>query len=178
MIVYKDYVFESVDIPDILYHGSNELFDKFALGKSSLGQNLNKYGHGIYLTDSIELAEYYSEGKSSYIYSCKIPRNLNLISWSDNVDESLYIGVANTLSKLGYESDSEQLLEDFQNYNETISADSLYNIVETIVGVDNVNNVFLKNGVDGFTADDISNRGKIYVILNPEFIRILNVDEK
>lgn len=180
-IVYRNYIFEALDsdmIPETLYHGSNQRFTRFELGHSNLGQNLNKFGYGIYLTDNVDLATYYSEGSESYIYECKLPRSLmTFIDWDDNVDEDLYRKVANALASLGHESDAESLIEELDQYNETISADSLYNIVKDIIGDESASKLFLKCGVDGFVANDINHRGRIYVVLDPSRIKIVDVQE-
>lgn len=180
-IIYRNYIFESIssgDIPEVLYHGSSQMFSKFELGYSELGQNLNKYGYGIYLTDTIELAEYYSEGTESYLYECRIPRNSTIIEWDLNVDENLYRTVANNLAKAGYSDDAEKLIVELDEYGDTISADSLYNIVSDVIGSENASKLFIKSRIDGFTVKDIHNRGVIYVILDPTQIKILDVQQK
>jgi len=178
-IVYRNFIFEAITsemIPETLYHGSRQEFSKFELGHSDLGENLNKYGYGIYLTDTIGLAEYYAQGEESYIYECKIPRfSMNLVMWDENVDETVYRKVAHALEIQGYESDSESLIRELDEYGDTISADALYNIVKDLMGQENASKLFMQCGVDGFIANDINNRGRIYVILDPSRIKIVDV---
>jgi hypothetical protein len=181
-IVYCNFIYESITpemIPEVLYHGSTQKFDRFELGHSDLGENLNKFGYGVYLTDTEDLASYYANGKESYIYQCSIPRfSMNLIEWDDNVDEFLYRKVANSLSALGYESDAESLIEELNSYGDTISTDSLYNITKDLIGEEEASKLFIKCGVDGFVANDINNRGRIYVILDPSRIKIVDVQAR
>jgi hypothetical protein len=39
-------------MPKILYHGSDAVFDHFDLAMAGTGDGKNKYGYGIYLTDT------------------------------------------------------------------------------------------------------------------------------
>lgn len=175
-ILFKNYIFESSsNIPEILYHGSNKQFDKFEINHSDLGKNGLKYGIGVYLTDSIDLAEYYASGDQSYVYECKIPMSLNLIEWDDNVEDSTYLKLCNQLSQNGFDEDSEKLLEDYRSYGDTVSANAFYNIIKDIIGSKKVNELFLNSNIDGFISNDIHGRGRIYTILNPTKIKILSV---
>lgn len=166
----KFYLKES---PNRFYHGSMNKFDSFSNEKIMSGEGLNKYGFGLYFTDTLELAQYYSNGK--YIYEVSL-RNLNdFYKWDEETPDNIYRKVIKSLEDLGHESDAEEIKQEYEEYGDRWSIDSLYQYLEAVFKSSKEVSEFLYNcGVAGVIAKDIEDRGTIYVCFSDEDIRIVD----
>lgn len=75
-------VFPNSLIPEIVYHGTNNSFDKFDIKHRT--NNGKMYGNGIYFTSDLDYAKRYS-------------RNNNIIKGYINIENPFYIGYQETL---------------------------------------------------------------------------------
>lgn len=177
---YKQHLYEEqVTIPNTLYHGSKYDFSSFDLSKIGTGEGLQKYGYGIYLTNSLTLAEYYATQirKNSTIYTVKVPLNFRIYDWDGEIDDWLQSEIVDSLESKGYERDAMQIVEEYESYREYITMNQLYDIVSHVVGSPiEASKMFSDLGLDGVKAEDIQGRGQIFVIFNPERLRIIDKD--
>lgn len=75
-------VFPNSLVPEIVYHGTNNSFDKFNIKHRT--NNGKMYGNGIYFTSDLDYAKRYS-------------RNNNIIKGYINIENPFYIGYQETL---------------------------------------------------------------------------------
>lgn len=167
------------DIPKILYHGSNFNFSKFDLKFIGKGEGLQKFGFGIYLTDTEELSNFYTTQLkgTQIIYKCRIPSDSRLYEWDSPVDDYLHNKFINYLNENDFEKDAEKLQDEYEQYNEYMDFESYYKILSHLVGSPKkASESFVNFGIDGCMSNDISNRGKIYVIFDASLIKIIDKD--
>lgn len=166
-------------IPKILYHGSNFNFSKFDLKFIGKGEGLQKFGFGIYLTDTEELSNFYATQLkgTQIIYKCRIPSDSRLYEWDSPVDDYLHNKFINYLNENDFEKDAEKLQDEYEQYNEYMDFESYYKILSHLVGSPKkASESFVNFGIDGCISNDISNRGKIYVIFDASLIKIIDKD--
>lgn len=171
-----------------LYHGSKNLFEKFDFSK--IGSNATSEGIGFYMTDSIDVAQAYSENDIILFTDFDLKtlkfHNFNKKYFTRN-------SLKRFLLKLhilqGYENSFLWNYEDLESYgidkaiNTCIElhqdcesdADILGSLICGGAGVKDVNslyNDFFK--IDGFESIGYSNKGdgsfKVYVFLNNNFL--------
>lgn len=165
------------------YHGSSYDFDKFDMDKVGSGDGLSKFGLGLYFTDSEELASYYANEASIgdkkrtglNIYRVRLIELDNFYEWDKETPEDVYQCVINKLQNNNYESDSEQIENDYEEYGDRWSIDSLYSFLTVVFESDKDTTKFLYDcGISGVVAEDLHGRGKIYVAYSDKIIKIEN----
>ena len=85
----REYLNENVQIPNVLYHASNKLFDKFELNqgyRTHLFSVEKTDSYAIFLTDDIEATKQFGE---KYLYKCKLKTN-RVLDWSVYLDIRSY----------------------------------------------------------------------------------------
>ena len=174
------YLKENVsNIPRILYHGSNYDFDKFDLSHVGKGEGLQKFGFGVYLTDTEKLSNFYATQLkgTQIIYQCRIPSYSVLYEWGSPVDGTLHEKYINYLNENDFEKDAEKLENEYEQYNEYMDFSNYYRILVHLLGSSKkASEEFVNFGIDGCVADDISERGTIYVIFDASLIKIIDKD--
>lgn len=175
------YLQESSDvtIPKILYHGSNYDFSKFDLSHVGKGEGLQKFGFGVYLTDTEKLSNFYATQLkgTQIIYQCRIPSDSRLYEWDSSVDDFLHNKFIKYLTDNDFEEDAEKLQDEYEQYNEYMDFKSYYKILSHLVGSPKkASETFVKFGIDGCVANDIQKRGTIYVIFDASLIKIIDKD--
>lgn len=168
---------DTVRIPRELYHGSRKEFSSFSLDFVKSGEGLNKYGRGIYLTDSTELAKYYA-GENGYVYTVSVPSsNLTIYNWDEQIDGSLHGSVVAFLRDHDDERNADEMEEDHRSYGDFWTMNQLYDWLTAIHADDALTVTLLAEcGCDGVKADDIDGRGTIYVVFDPSVIKILDTN--
>ncbi len=163
------------------YHGSAYKFDRFDINKVGTGNGLNKFGYGLYFTDSESLAEYYasenykSKGTGLNIYKVKLYELEYFYPWEEECSEEIYSNVIRSLTDLGYEKDANDMQEEYEEYGDRWPIRSLYEWLASVFGSSKEVTKFLyKNGISGVIADDIDDRGKIYVAFSDRIIKIVD----
>ena len=153
-----EYLNENTNIPNILYHASNELFDNFELKQGWRTHLLSVEQintHAIFLTEDIEATKEFGE---KYLYKCKIDINM-ILDWTDYLDERSAIGIKKLFGEIipWERSDYWMLLDDKR-------------IIEYLK----------RRGIDGVMFTEIIENHDpfiTYAILNPNNIQILEVDK-
>jgi hypothetical protein len=89
-----------------LYHGSGKKFTNFSNEYVNTGEEVQKYGYGIYLTDSIEIAKYYADraAGNGYVYVAKVSNSLNIVNWDESIDPY-------TVSEMSKQLNGEEVIE-------------------------------------------------------------------
>ena len=173
----NDIRFRSVPV----YQGTGADFNKFSTDFVGKGEGVSKFGWGLYFTDKKDIAKYYAERSSAKqgerkIYETKINDD-NLLNWDLNIDESINDKIIKTLEEQGFESDSQQLRDDFDSYGETMNGDSIYSFLSEALGSEKKASEFLsKIGIGGVVADTvIDNKDtKVYVMFKADNLDIIN----
>lgn len=154
----------------IAYHGTNQDFDKFDMSKVGTGEELSKYGYGLYFTKDKELAEYYANylavgDKTPYIYEVKLWDLEYYHDWDGNTPMDIFECVLDKLRDMDKEQDADEMKQEYEDYNEfTIS--SLYSFLTHILGGEKETTEFLYDcGLSGVFTDVAVQqvRGKVYV---------------
>jgi hypothetical protein len=84
-----EYLNEQVNIPNILYHTSNEFFNKFKLKQGYRTHLLSvekTNSYAIFLSDNIEATKNFGK---KYLYKCEINVK-RILDWSEYLDERSY----------------------------------------------------------------------------------------
>ena len=179
MMTFKEfYLNEEINY---FYHGSAYEFDQFDINKVGSGDGLNKFGYGLYFTDSESLAEYYAsenykaKGTGLNIYKVKLYELEYFYPWEEECSEEIYSNVIRSLTDLGYEKDANDMQEEYEEYGDRWPIRSLYKWLASVFGSSKEVTKFLyKNGISGVIADDIDDRGKIYVAFSDRIIKIVD----
>lgn len=176
-------------VPNELYHGSANEFSRFDASQIGSGAGNAVHGYGIYLTDSRDVAEYYANdlsfGKGGLIYTVRIPSNLNLLGWEEEIDEmtardirdefETYIDDASEMDDL---DDVLGLSEDYYGEHPTMS--SLYDYLQDVLGSNQkATQLLLYSNIDGvqFNSKENGTNATNYTIFDPERIKILDVEQ-
>jgi len=153
----KEYLNENVQIPNVLYHASNELFDKFELkrGYRTYLFSVEKTdSYAIFLTDDIEAIKQFGE---KYLYKCKLKTN-RVLDWSEYLDIRSY----------------EWIMRNFGNIIP-------WNVSEYWMLLDDKRVIdYLKHrGIDCVVISEIGEHDPFttYAVLDPNNIEILDVVE-
>lgn len=166
----------------LFFHGSPYEFDTFSLDKVGTGDGLNKFGFGLYFTDSEKLAEYYagtyvSSKKSTgfNIYQVRIYDLENFYNWDYDTPDHIYNEVIRNLNKNGYESDAEQIIQDREDYGDNWSVENLYGFLNAVFDSEKEATEFLYEcGLSGVITKDIHGRGNIYVAYSDDIVKIVD----
>jgi hypothetical protein len=179
--LFKEQYSMEESYPEYFYHGSKFEFDSFNMDKVGTGDGLNKFGFGLYFTDTEELAAYYAmedyknKGKGKNIYQVRLKELSNFYNWEDEVPDDVYNQVISSLKDEGFESDAEEIEQDYQDYGDRWSVKSLYEFLQAVLKSDKKTSEFLyKNGISGVIADDLHDRGKIYVAYSDKIVKIID----
>ena len=153
----KEYLNENVQIPNVLYHASNELFGKFELkrGYRTYLFSVEKTdSYAIFLTDDIEAIKQFGE---KYLYKCKLKTN-RVLDWSEYLDIRSY----------------EWIMRNFGNIIP-------WNVSEYWMLLDDKRVIdYLKHrGIDCVVISEIGEHDPFttYAVLDPNNIEILDVVE-
>ncbi|MFA5484913.1 MAG: hypothetical protein WC260_01530 [Candidatus Pacearchaeota archaeon] len=165
------------------YHGSPYDFDTFDIDKVGTGDGLSKFGFGLYFTDSEELANYYAIDGSIgdkkqtglNIYQVRLFELDNFYEWEQETPPDIYDCVIRKLRSLEYEDDADEIEQDYEDYGDRWSIESLYAFLTAIFDSDRETSEFLyKCGISGVIADDLQGRGRIYVTYTDKIIKLIN----
>lgn len=156
---------------DLLYHGSNKLFDSFTR-KYINGIGL-KYGYGLYFSSKKETAEIFSSKQSvdRYLYTVKL-RSKNLLKWTDLTTEQLIL-IEPLLNDLNinidkYDTTFSHIYFKIKNkLLKTMFPDDMYD--------DNVSK-YLSNLLEKIGFDGIYDKDE-YCIFNPNNIQIVDIEK-
>ena len=164
---------------ETFYHGSQMKFDTFIMDKVGTGDGLNKFGFGLYFAESEELAKYYAgenKNKGAFLYEVQVKELENFHNWDEQTPDDIYSNVISSLERLGKDSDVEEIKQDMEDYGDKWSIDSLYQWLTVVLGSQKATSAFLyKNGLSGVIADDLHDRGKIFVAYSDSIVRIIDV---
>ena len=181
--LYEHYLNDNENKPNIFYHGSPHLFDTFSLDHVGSGDTLNKYGFGLYFTDTLELAEFYANELSigklketgMNIYEVKISGLDRFYNWNESMPDYVYSNIIDKLNSDGYESSAEQINDEYEEYGDMWSVDSFYQYLEATLGTNKEVSEFLNIcGMNGIITEDRNDRGNIYVCFDDTLIKISN----
>ena len=165
-----------------LYHGSGMDFDEFDVSKSTSATEVAHHGYGIYLIDDIETAkEYvkmYSVGSKGFIYTCRLPSDLNIVHWDEMIPLETFMEMAEEIEEFDKEL-GEEMREYPEGYNdETFTYGELYDVMKSIKEYENPNTFFQGHYIDGFVAmNKINPDNTEYCIFDNKNIKILNKEK-
>ena len=171
----------------LVYHGSNNLFKEFDY--SRIGETGTAEGQGFYFTDSLDVANMYSE-KGGYIYECEFSGKKSLNSEKITLKRS---EIKKILLALHSENDILSNWDDVEHYglNKVLNMaienimlcnsdveiyGSLCNITDDIELISKTFNRIL--GYDSIVLKADWANQYIYIATIPEIIRIVNVTKK
>lgn len=163
-----------------LYHGSPYKFDKFSLTNIGSGDGLNKYGYGLYFTDSKEKAAEYANDLSIgdnandgfNIYQVKVYGDF--YNWDEEIPVHLHEQIVKKLIELGHEDDAETMQREYEDYGSTWTMDSLHQILSHILSSPKEVSEFLVDlGVDGVYGKDKVHVGNVYVSFRDDNVKII-----
>ena len=149
----------NVNIPNTVYHASNEIFDKFDISKiTNIRGDL--YGGGFYFTDNYE----YAKDFGSILYECNIKlQNPIDLTNSEKVKQQLLrlLNDINNITKY----DDNYIRDSIKHKNFT----SAFMKLRKYLSFKDLKKYF--DGVIGYSEKG----GKEYVVYDPTNIKILNV---
>jgi hypothetical protein len=139
-----------------LYHGSGKKFENFSNEYVNTGEEVQKYGYGIYLTNSIEIAKYYADRAAGvgYVYAVQIPNSLNVVDWNESIDTYTVSEMAKQL--IGAEVFDAEIDEMGEHRTFFFQDDKFEEIIETIL-VDGANIEAWENLQEEVEDYDLSN---------------------
>lgn len=150
------------DIPSILYHTSDFLFDLFDLFELKSGyrthmiNSVKVKSNAIFLTDDIEASKNYG---NKYIYKCKISCN-RVLDWSENLDIRSYSWISKNYGDIiPYNSDEYWMLLDDDRICEYLNNRG----VDCVVLIE--------------YSDITNDTFQTYAVLNPENISIIETED-
>lgn len=121
-----------------LYHGTGAKFNRFSNEHINTGEEVQKYGYGIYLTNSIDVAKYYASRAAGdgYVYKVKIPNSLNIVNWNESIDP---YNVGEMAKKIIGEDEWDTEIDEMNENREFFHSDEKFEeIIETLL-VDGAN---------------------------------------
>lgn len=179
---------ESENMSLELYHGSAREFSKFDFEKVGTGDGLNKYGFGLYFTDSPEVAEWYARdlalgAKKVFVYTVKVRGEF--YEWEERIDQGILDKVVRKLDGMAFEVDAEQIQDEHRDFDESEfwSIRNLYEWLSHVLGGKKQASEFLSGiGIDGVYTDDNGTQtqqhgGKLYVAFSNDIVRITDTRE-
>ncbi len=139
-----------------VYHRSQNKFDKFDISKVSNDSNRQRYGWGLYFSDTIPHDQY---GKN--LYEARLPKG-TFIDSKQPVDEKIVSKIAEAVK--GNNKNPSELGE--FSYNGYL----FYKTLSRILGGDKEASLFLsKNGIDGLKSN-IGKNANDYILFNDKSI--------
>lgn len=179
---YKAIFNESIEV----YHGTGKEFSSFLMDKVGTGEGLQKFGYGLYFTESTEVAKFYAEQaiEGSVIYKVSIPSNLYLAEWDAPADTYARDILQQAEENEWKESDVEDLMDGFglsdayRGQPETFG--SIYDLIaDTIGGQKKASEFLLNAGIDGIKYQSGTLSGMVndsdfdnYVIFDQNVVKI------
>ncbi|MEM4134702.1 MAG: JAB domain-containing protein, partial [Candidatus Micrarchaeia archaeon] len=157
-----------------LYHGTPYRFDRFEIQKVGSGEGVQAFGHGLYFTDNIKIAEFYAKNVTlskqlSALQTLNEQERRELVEkivdkFYEHIEEMG--GIGSYITKSEYDS-AVRDLRDFVNYGNTAFVYSLTGQPYNFRGlIDIIRQYFNQN------------KGYIYKVKIPEKIKFLNWEEK
>lgn len=163
-----------------LYHGSPYEFHKFSLNNIGTGEGLDKFGHGLYFTDSKEKAEYYANELSIgdhketgfNIYQVRV--HGDFLNWDEEIPSNIHDRVVNGLIRLGYDQEAETMQRELEEYGTYWTMDSLYQfLTATFSSRKEVSEFLVDCHVDGVYATNRAYVGNVYVSFRDDNVKII-----
>jgi hypothetical protein len=172
------------------YHGSDHTFDEFSVAHIGTGHGMQRFGWGIYLTDSKEVARRYKSAKG-IIYHVDMPSLDTMLDWSLPISQQSS-RVQSAIKRMNYEKirqkaiDGEYIAGYGENYT-TDTGEDVYNVMCSMLpmpkdfsgtgGRDDQKKVslrMLRAGITGVKHPDPVSGDKHtnYVIFDPSRIKI------
>lgn len=146
------------------YHRSPKKFTKFTISNISSDSNKQRYGYGLYFSDSIPNTQY-----GDYLYKVKLFKGKNyvLIDTKSPVQKSIVNKIVKALG--GPNKKSDEIVE--FSYNGWL----FYKTISRVLGSDKHASTFLfNNGVDGLKSN-LSRNWNDYILFGDDFITIEDI---
>ena len=174
-----------METPEIWYHGTNREIQKPTLRDlqrfAFAGEGLQRYGLGIYLTDTLSVAEHYAkldpQGKPT-IHQARVSTLAKLVHWQSEADDNVYKRIAQSSLP---DDEKQQLVEDKETYQEGMQIRSLYGTIAAIL--DGLNFRYDKKPaiktsrffvqeleIDGVTCEDENHGGINLCLYDPQHL--------
>lgn len=157
------------------YHGSPYEFESFDLSKIGTGDGLNKYGFGLYFSDSVDTAKYYAgvSKESMYLYTVRLLGLEKFFNWDEQITDELYNKVIHRLDYLDEEDAKQQIQSDYEDYGDLWNMESLYEFLTgTFDSQKKASDFLVFCDVNGIITRNPMLDGKIYVSFRDEIIKI------
>lgn len=174
-------IVENLNHPDIFYHGSSQLFDRFDMDKIGTGYELSKFGYGLYFSNTLAQAEYYAyeasrgKGQTQYIYEVKIFEKESFLEWDHNIPENVHHQISKKLREIDQEDEANDMDQELEEYMETWSMASTYEIMTAILGGMKEASEFLYDcGIGGVISDAVIHDAKVYTTFSDR-VKIIDV---
>jgi hypothetical protein len=149
----------------VAYHRSPKKFNKFNISNVSVDTNRQRYGYGLYFSDSIPNNQY-----GEYLYKVKLfkdKREYVLINTKNPVEKDIVNKIVEAFNS--YNKKSDDVVE--FSYNGWL----FYKTISRILGGDKYASLFLsKNGVDGLISN-IGINSNDYILFNDDSITIEDI---
>lgn len=194
--IYQEYIISPNNINEKkLYHGRKTLHDNVIVLFDEVGNDKEYllYGWGLYLTDSIDVATYYSTGKhrnnnddkiKGHVYKIDVDKNANFTHWYKPVPKWLKDNVIKSgilQPKFNIEAEEPydiQIKGDYiTNKNIFHGLNYLYSYLNIIYDdIKEPSKFLFEMGLDGIIVNDSGTDdfdGKTYVILNKNILKII-----
>lgn len=129
----------------ILFHGTGKDFNKFDLKMVNTGEEVQKFGHGIYLTSSEEEGKYYAEraAEKGFVHQVKANIKSNqIIHWEAPINAQILKACQEAVI-----ADPTECFDKFEDYNNTSENGDIYDYDDLIDSI-----VFNKNRME---ADEL-----------------------
>lgn len=157
-----------------LFHSSPKQFDKFDLSKIGDTTGVNKYGFGLYFSDSYDdvVKHAYQNTlpkQNIFIYTVKVFNSDYIVEYEEQV-KSLFP----FFSKL--KEDEIENLERLQD-EYGLSYRELHEYLESIYGAKETSSIFTKCHITGFKISTSGYYDTVYVIFSPDDLKILDVEQ-
>lgn len=168
-----------------LYHGSPKDFDKFDSGKVGTGDGTEAKGHGVYLTDSRENAEWY-RGKdgTGFLYKTRIPKKLvdTMIIWDKGLSKQPDVvkeAVEKSIASGVYDTEAVEIIRE----RDPIGKVLYVMLSDSIDEQSDAAKYLLSLGVGGITFPDSGRRRDIsgansYVVFDADQVAITHKNDK
>lgn len=149
----------------IAYHRSRKKFNKFNISNISVDSNRQRYGYGLYFSNSIPHNQY-----GEYLYKVILFKNKKdyvLIDTKNSVDDVIVNKIVEALNS--YNKKSDEVVE--FGYNGWL----FYKTISRILGGDKHASTFLSNnGVDGLKSN-IAKNWYDYILFSDNYITIKDI---
>ena len=162
------------------FHGSQADFDNFSLAYALTGIGSNVYGKGVYVTDSMDAAKEYSHGH--FVYTVTVPKRKylsNSVCRNRRTIQLLvsaffkYYGEENEEGKNQYTNHLKDFWMTLAPLQNTPTLYGLYSSLLDFADEDTIQGFFSRFGYVGLKIKDEHTKQNIYVIFNPENVKIV-----